>query len=130
MQQRGLEALARFNRDIKSLMAARIERRARRLGNREVITFLDPDATIARTDISVRDAREGRFAGSEIPEDLKRQWIQGTGPAAKPNAPEMIGMTIPYASALVIPCTRSGTPTRTKFQNVPELVPYRMTLVA
>jgi malate synthase len=81
-----LEALARFNRDIKSVMAARIERRARRLRERETITFLDPDATIARTDISVRDAREGRFVGSEIPEDLKRQWIQGTGPAAKPNA--------------------------------------------
>ncbi len=82
-----LEALARFNRDIKSAMAARIERRARRFRNREVITFLNPDDTIARTGISVRDAREGRFAGSEIPEDLKRQWIQGTGPAAKPNAP-------------------------------------------
>ena len=33
------------------------------------------------------DARDGRFAGSEIPPDLQRQWIQGTGPAAKPHAP-------------------------------------------
>src|SRR5207244_6920434 len=27
------------------------------------------------------------FIGSEIPADLQRQWIQGTGPAAKPNSP-------------------------------------------
>src|SRR5205807_9419548 len=26
------------------------------------------------------------FVGAEIPNDLRRQWIQGTGPAAKPNA--------------------------------------------
>jgi malate synthase len=82
-----LEALAGFNRDIKELMAARIERRARRYRNREYITFLDPDDTIPRTEISVRDARAGRFEGPEIPEDLKRQWIQGTGPGAKPNSP-------------------------------------------
>jgi len=82
-----LEALAGFNREVKALMAARIERRARRFRNRETIGFLDPDDTIARTGISVRDAREGKFVGAEIPEDLKRQWIQGTGPGAKPNAP-------------------------------------------
>ena len=33
------------------------------------------------------DARDGKFVGSEIPPDLQRQWIQGTGPGAKPNAP-------------------------------------------
>jgi malate synthase len=82
-----LEALAQYNRDVKTVMAARIERRARRFRNGETITFPDPDDTIARTDILVRDAREGKFAGAEIPEDLKRQWIQGTGPATKPNAP-------------------------------------------
>ena len=32
-----------------------------------------------------RDARAGAFEGSEIPRDLQRQWIQGTGPAAKPR---------------------------------------------
>ena len=42
---------------------------------------------IPRTSITVRDARAGAFTGSEIPRDLQRQWIQGTGPAAKPNAP-------------------------------------------
>jgi len=82
-----LEALAGFNRDIKEAMAARIERRARRFRNREYIAFLNPDDTIPRTDISVRDARDGKFAGPEIPDDLKRQWIQGTGPGAKPDTP-------------------------------------------
>ncbi len=82
-----LEALAGFNRDQKELMAARIQRRNRRFREREKIRFLDPDAFIPRTDLKVSDAREGRFLGSEIPEDLQRQWIQGTGPAAKPNAP-------------------------------------------
>src|SRR5207253_1621175 len=42
---------------------------------------------IPRTKINVQDARAGVFVGSEIPPDLQRQWIQGTGPAAKPNAP-------------------------------------------
>src|SRR5205823_2155382 len=51
------------------------------------IAFLDPQATIARTKIKVQDARAGAFLGSEIPADLQCQWIQGTGPAAKPNAP-------------------------------------------
>jgi isocitrate lyase len=68
-------------------MAARIERRARRFRNAERIQFLDADACIPRTQINVRDARKGRFHGSSIPADLQRQWIQGTGPAAKPNAP-------------------------------------------
>jgi malate synthase len=82
-----LEALAEYNRDVKAVMAARIEKRARRFRKGEYITFLNPGDTIAGTDISVRDARRGKFVGAEIPEDLKRQWIQGTGPGAKPNAP-------------------------------------------
>ncbi|MCA9231465.1 MAG: isocitrate lyase/phosphoenolpyruvate mutase family protein [Planctomycetales bacterium] len=82
-----LEAMARFNRDQKQLMAARIERRQRRFRDQECIGFLDANSLIPRTQIKVRDAREGNFAGSEIPADLQRQWIQGTGPAAKPHAP-------------------------------------------
>src|SRR4051812_14868799 len=82
-----LEALARFDAERKAVMAARIERRAARARNRQRITFLDPQATIARTSIKVQDARAGAFTGSEIPGDLRRQWIQGTGPAARPNAP-------------------------------------------
>jgi malate synthase len=82
-----LEALARFDADRKALMAARIARRAARFRNKERIGFLNPSATIGRTNIKVQDARDGNFIGSEIPRDLQRQWIQGTGPAAKPNAP-------------------------------------------
>src|SRR3989442_8176844 len=82
-----LEALAPLDADRKALMSARIERRAARARNKERINFLDPQATIARTKIKVQDARAGAFIGSEIPRDLQRQWIQGTGPAAKPNAP-------------------------------------------
>src|SRR5262245_30685950 len=82
-----LEALAGLDADRKSVMAARIERRAARARKEQRIAFLDPQATIARTTIKVQDARDGAFIGSEIPTDLQRQWIQGTGPAAKPNAP-------------------------------------------
>src|SRR5258708_7821174 len=81
-----LAALARFDVDRKAVMAARIERRAARARNKQRIAFLDPDAVIARTAITVQNARDGSFAGSEIPADLRRQWIQGTGPAAKPHA--------------------------------------------
>src|SRR5436309_2064554 len=82
-----LEALAGFDAERKVLMAARIARRAARARNQQRIAFLEPQATIARTKITAADARAGAFIGSEIPKDLQRQWIQGTGPAAKPNAP-------------------------------------------
>src|SRR6267142_2585110 len=81
------EAVAGLDADRKAVMAARIERRAARAQNKQRITFLDPQATIGRTTIKVHEARAGAFVGSEIPKDLQRQWIQGTGPAAKPNAP-------------------------------------------
>ncbi len=82
-----LHALAPFNLEVKRVMAARIERRMRRYKNRERLAFLDPNAVIGDTQIKVGDARNGKFIGSEIPHDLKRQWVQGTGPAAKPGAP-------------------------------------------
>ncbi len=82
-----IQALATFNDAQQELMTARIERRATRFRNRTTIDFLDPEALIPNTQIRVQDAREGRFEGSEIPHDLRRQWIQGTGPGAKPNAP-------------------------------------------
>jgi malate synthase len=82
-----LAALARFDADRKALMAARIERRAARARNRERISFLEPEEVIGRTGITVQEARDGAFEGSEIPPDLQRQWIQGTGPGAKPNTP-------------------------------------------
>jgi malate synthase len=82
-----LEALAGWDADRKTLMTARIQRRSARAKNKQRIDFLDPQATIPRTKIKVQDARAGNFAGAAIPKDLQRQWIQGTGPAAKPNAP-------------------------------------------
>ncbi len=82
-----LEALAHFNAVIKEVMAARIQKRAERYQNKTRITFPDPKSYIPRTNIKVQDARDGKFEGSVIPADLQRQWIQGTGPAAKPNAP-------------------------------------------
>ncbi len=80
-------ALASFNDDRRALMAARTKRRNERAKNKQRIEFLDPSSTIGRTNITVQDARDGKFSGSEIPHDLQRQWIQGTGPASRPNAP-------------------------------------------
>ena len=82
-----LEALAGLDADRKAIMASRIERRAARARNKQRMSFLDPESYIPRTRIKVQDARDGQFIGSEIPADLRRQWIQGTGPAAKPNTP-------------------------------------------
>ena len=80
-------SLARFNEDQKSVMVKRIKRRMQRSMDKERIAFLNEDQFIPRTNIKVQDARNGKFIGSEIPADLQRQWIQGTGPAAKPNSP-------------------------------------------
>ncbi len=85
--RRVLDALIPFDQDRKAVMAARIERRAARFRNRTPIEFLHPDERIPRTALRVRDARAGAFIGSSIPRDLQRQWIQGTGPAARPGAP-------------------------------------------
>ena len=80
-----LEGLAPLNRDQHELMARRIARRLTRERGRQHIAFLDPQALIPRTGIRVQDARDGNFDGSEIPADLMRQWIQGTGPATRPR---------------------------------------------
>ena len=82
-----LSTLAHFNKDIKEAMTARIQRRKDRQEQKKRIAFSDGESFIPRTAIKVRDARDGRFEGAVIPADLQRQWIQGTGPAAKPNAP-------------------------------------------
>ena len=95
---RALEVLAPFDADRKQIMHQRIERRSRRAVLGQRIGFLDPAATIGRTSISVHDAREGNFTGSAIPHDLQRQWIQGTGPAARPNATVETGLrNVAYA---------------------------------
>lgn len=82
-----LEKLAALNGERIALMEKRYNIRRRRFENRERISFLKSDETIGGSHISVTDARAGKFSGPCIPEDLQRQWIQGTGPAAKPGAP-------------------------------------------
>ncbi len=82
-----LAALARCDDARRAVMAKRIQRRAERFQKRQRIGFLNPEECIPRTSIRVQDARNGKFVGSAIPADLQRQWIQGTGPAAKPGAP-------------------------------------------
>jgi len=95
---RALEVLAPFDTRRKTLMRARIKRRADRAARKERIGFLNPDTIIGGTSITVRDARAGRFAGSEIPHDLQRQWIQGTGPAARPGVTIDVGLrNVAYA---------------------------------
>src|SRR5206468_1850985 len=93
-----LDVLAPLNRDQRELMARRIARRLTRERGRQRIAFLDPQALIPRTGIRVQDARDGNFDGSEIPADLMRQWIQGTGPATRPRASTESGLrNIAYA---------------------------------
>jgi malate synthase len=95
---RALEALAPLDAKRKALMDARMRRRADRAKRRQPIGFLDPAATIGGTEIKVADARAGNFAGGDIPKDLQRQWIQGTGPAARPGASVEVGLrNVAYA---------------------------------
>ncbi|MDB5242838.1 MAG: Isocitrate lyase [Spirosoma sp.] len=81
-----LAALAHLNKRIKDVMNARLQRRTTRQQSKTRIAFLNPASSIPGTTINVQDARDGKFDGGIIPPDLQRQWIQGTGPAAKPNA--------------------------------------------
>ena len=81
-----LDALTGLDRKRRELMDARIARRTGRARTGTRIDFLAPGDVIPGTSITVRDARAAQFEGTEIPRDLQRQWIQGTGPAAKPNA--------------------------------------------
>lgn len=82
-----LRYMAQFNAEQKRLMTERTQRRASRIKEQRPIGFLAPDSEIKGTGIRVQDARDGKFVGAVIPHDLQRQWLQGTGPAAKPNSP-------------------------------------------
>jgi malate synthase len=93
-----LEALAPLDALRRERMEARTARRKQRAAARERITFLDPASTVPGTQITVAEARAGRFEGAEIPPDLQRQWIQGTGPATKPRASVRSGLrNVAYA---------------------------------
>ena len=80
-----LSYLSDLNNERLAIMKKRMERRQKRAENLEMINFLNPDDKIDGTDLTVQDARSGRVIGPEIPADLQCQWIQGTGPGAKPN---------------------------------------------
>jgi malate synthase len=82
-----LTFMAQFDGPQKQLMNERIRRRQDRIRNKQPLGFLDPTTVIRGTEIPVQDARDGKFVGSAIPHDLRRQWLQGTGPAAKPGVP-------------------------------------------
>ena len=93
-----LDVLAPLNRDRRELMQSRITRRLTRERDQQRIAFLDAQKLIPRTGIRVQDARDGNFEGSEIPADLERQWIQGTGPATRPRSSTEAGLrNIAYA---------------------------------
>ena len=93
-----LDALAPLNQDRRRIMAVRIARRLDRIRQRRPIKFLEPEELIPRTNLSVKDARAGNFDGSDIPRDLQRQWIQGTGPATRPRASTKSGLrNVAYA---------------------------------
>lgn len=81
-----LSFMTPFNEEVKKLMDIRLRRRKERSRKGSKLTFLNPDTNIPGTNILVSDARAGKFEGAEIPSDLQQQWIQGTGPGAKPNA--------------------------------------------
>ncbi len=82
-----LAFIAQFNAEQKRLMTERTQRRAARIKDQRPIGFLPANSEIKGTGIRVQDARDGKFVGAVIPHDLQRQWLQGTGPAAKPNSP-------------------------------------------
>jgi malate synthase len=93
-----IEALASFDGDRRALMAERTARRLARAREGRRIAFLDPDSLIPRTNLRVQDARDGNFEGGDIPADLQRQWIQGTGPATRPRATTAAGLrNVAYA---------------------------------
>ncbi|HTF30375.1 MAG TPA: hypothetical protein VK625_16095 [Flavitalea sp.] len=84
---KALSSISHFNKEIKEAMSARINRMEERQKQNKKIAFLNAESFIQRTKIKVQDARDGKFEGAVIPTDLRKQWIQGTGPAAKPNVP-------------------------------------------
>ncbi len=93
-----LNALAPLDGDRHRVMSQRQTRRLERLRAGRPPRFLSPDSTIPGSGILVRDARAGAFTGSEIPPDLERQWIQGTGPATRPRSTTEQGLrNVAYA---------------------------------
>jgi len=87
-----MAALAATEPERRRLLRVRTDRRLERLGEGRRPTFLDPDERIPGTGLTARDTREGRFTGGDVPHDLRRQWIQGTGPATRPRSTTETGL--------------------------------------
>ncbi|HUF78521.1 MAG TPA: malate synthase, partial [Thermoanaerobaculia bacterium] len=93
-----MTVLAAAEPERRRLLRARTDRRLERLRDGRRPSFLDPDERIPGTDLTARAAREGDFEGGDIPGDLRRQWIQGTGPATRPRStPEQGLRNVAYA---------------------------------
>ena len=58
-----LEKLAELNDERIALMQKRDAKRQQRFANKERITFLESDGTIGGSNITVADARAGKFSG-------------------------------------------------------------------
>lgn len=80
-----IDHLLPLNDEIHKIIQDRDQNRLRRQKEREYIDFLAEEEVIPYANLKVKDIRKGNFVGSSIPVDLQRQWIQGTGPAARPN---------------------------------------------
>ena len=93
-----LEALAPLDDARREVMTQRAHRRLERARHGTAIAFPSPGDPIPGTSLRVEDARAGRFDGADIPADLRRQWIQGTGPATRPRASVEAGLrNVAYA---------------------------------
>jgi malate synthase len=93
-----LAVLAPLNEPRLDLMSDRLQRRGACARESRRLAFLNPLRTVPGTSITVQDARDGKFKGSEIPADLQRQWVQGTGPATRPHQPVKEGIrSVAYA---------------------------------
>lgn len=93
-----LQALAPLDDRRRERMAARLARRKQRAEAGERIGFLDPASLVPGKPFTVAEARAGNFDGAVIPPDLRRQWIQGTGPATKPRSDTRSGIrNVAYA---------------------------------
>jgi hypothetical protein len=82
-----LHELAPLDDDRHAVMAERLARARPARANSERIAFLDPASIIPRTSVTWRTPAPAGFTGSASPPDPAAQWIQGTGPGAKPSTP-------------------------------------------
>ena len=71
-----LSFMSQHNAERNRLMSERTQRRAARIKAKEPITFLNAESEMKGTGIKVQDARDGKFVGAVIPQDLQRQIVR------------------------------------------------------